>query len=101
MHIFTVPIYERETTLQRDKYEENGPVEYLLPAEYHGNPIDKSGSLVVTEWGDDLIEFVREFSGMTTERRTFNDSRFGLIAEFLDVLVSRKAGAQPSNRSSP
>ena len=61
-----------------------------MPAEYHGNPIDEAGSLVVTEWGNDLMEFVQEYSGMSTERLSFNDRQFGLVAEFLDVLVSRK-----------
>lgn len=90
VHAFTVPIYPRECSIKRARYGESGAVEYLMPAEYHGNPIDEAGSLVVTEWGNDLIEFVQEYSGMTTERLSFNDRRFGLVAEFLDVLVSRK-----------
>ena len=90
VHAFTVPIYPRERSLIRARYGDSGAVEYLEPAEYHGNPIDEAGSLVVTEWGDDLIEFVQKYSDMTTERLSFNDRRFGLVAEFLDVLVSRK-----------
>jgi hypothetical protein len=62
-----------------------------MKPDYHGNPIDAAGSLVVTEWGDELCDFVFRSSRMTTAIYNFFDPRFGLKGEFLDVLISRKA----------
>jgi hypothetical protein len=36
------------------------------PADYHGYPIDERGSLVVTEWGRELCDFIYRTSGATT-----------------------------------
>jgi hypothetical protein len=69
--------------------------------DFHVNPIDAAGLLVVTEWGDELSDFVFRSSRMTTAIFNFYDPRFGLKGEFLDVPVSRKASvadlvAEPS-----
>ena len=50
-------------------------------------------TLVVTEWGDELCDFVFRASRMTTTIFNFYDPRLGLKGEFLDVLISRKASA--------
>jgi SAM-dependent methyltransferase len=88
-HVFTVPIYSRSTTLIRAEHSSSG-VNYLESPEYHGNPIDEKGSLVAREWGDDIVEFIEQHTGMPTTRHTFSDHNMGLQAEHLDVLVSRK-----------
>jgi hypothetical protein len=64
-----------------------------MKPDYHYNPIDATGSLVVTEWGDELCDFVFRSSLMTTTIFNFYDPRFGLKGEFLDVLISRKVSA--------
>jgi len=65
-----------------------------MKPDYHCNPIDPTGSLVVTEWGgDELCDFVFRASGMTTTIFNFYDPRLGLKGEFLDVLISRKVSA--------
>jgi hypothetical protein len=61
-----------------------------LPADYHKNPIDKSGSLVVTEWGFDLCDFIFKTSGMTTTVFNIESSQMGIIGEFWEVFLSRK-----------
>lgn len=88
-HVFTVPLYKRPTTLVRAVAGPDGP-ELLLPAEYHGDPINANGSLVVREWGDDIISFIQEQSGMDTVRHEVVNRELGLDGEFLDVLVSVK-----------
>ena len=88
-HVFTVPIFAGRPTLVRAAASGSG-VDYLLPADYHGNPVDPNGSLVVREWGDDLVEFVARATGLPTEVHTVRDRRRGLDGEFLDVLVTRK-----------
>jgi hypothetical protein len=62
-----------------------------MKPDYHVNPIDTAGSLVVTEWGDELCDFVFRSSRMTTAIYNFYHPRLGLKGEFLDVLISRKA----------
>ena len=88
-HIFTVPVYHGQKTIVRAEETAN-EMKYLLEPMYHGNPVDKKGSLVVTDWGDDMLDFIQTSSGMTTKMLTFHDRSLGLEAEFLDVFVSRK-----------
>lgn len=49
-HLFTVPWYHWQKTETR-AVEKDGKINHLLPPIYHGNPIDRAGSLVVTDWG--------------------------------------------------
>ncbi|MDH3379061.1 MAG: class I SAM-dependent methyltransferase [Gammaproteobacteria bacterium] len=90
-HVFTVPIYERDQTVVR-AVEQNGKINYLQPPDYHGNPIDPNGSLVVREWGRDLPDYIRQHSGLVTIVLGFRDRSLGLDGEFLHVLISRKVG---------
>jgi hypothetical protein len=62
----------------------------LEPAEYHSNPIDEQGSLVVTEWGRELCDFIYRTSGTTTTAILIRNMSFGLAGEFCEVLVSTK-----------
>ncbi|MGO8670239.1 MAG: class I SAM-dependent methyltransferase [Capsulimonadaceae bacterium] len=88
-HVFTVPVFAGRPTLVR-AIERDGQIEHLEPPDYHGNPIDEKGSLVIREWGDDLIEFIDSQTSLTTETFALNDVHRGLVAEFLQVYVSRK-----------
>jgi SAM-dependent methyltransferase len=90
-HVFTVPYYRGKKTVVRAEPGRNEGIRHLMKPDYHGNPIDPSGSLVITEWGDELCDFVFRCSGMTTTIFNFYDPKFGLKGDFLDVLISRKA----------
>ena len=90
MHVFTVPLYKGAVTKVRARHGDDG-IEYLEAPDYHGNPIDPDGSLVVTEWGEDLMDFIYDNSGLKTRRFTYSDRHHGLEAVFLDVFVSLKA----------
>ena len=89
-HLFTVPIYKGKRTRAR-AVEEDGQVVHVLPPDYHSNPVDPKGSLVVTEWGADLAERIVEWAGTPTTVFRTVDRRMGLDGEFLEVLVSRKS----------
>jgi hypothetical protein len=69
---------------------DNGSVKHLRPPDYHVNPVDARGSLVVTEWGRDLADFIYRASGMTTTVFWLNDRSRGIEAEFIEVFVSRR-----------
>jgi SAM-dependent methyltransferase len=88
-HVFTVPWYYWKSTLVRATLSA-GQVQHLLPPDYHGNPIDARGSLVVREWGLDLLDFIRESSGLQTAVVRVWDRRLGIDGEFREVFVSRK-----------
>jgi hypothetical protein len=65
----------------------------LMKPDYHGNPIDAAGFLLITEWRDERCDFLFRSSGITPTILDFHDPRFGLKGEFLDVLISRKTSA--------
>ena len=88
-HVFTVPFYYWKETFVRALETSEG-IKYLADLEYHGNPINSEGSLVVTEWGENLVDFIYSHSGMTTTIYQLTDRRLGLEAAFLEVFVSRK-----------
>ncbi len=57
-HIFTIP-QNRELGRSITRARLNGgAVEYLLPAEYHGDPVRAEGALVFTEFGSDLHDLL-------------------------------------------
>ena len=65
-------------------------LEHPEPPDYHANPVDPSGSLVVTEWGWDLPDVIFRESGMTTTVHAIRDPRRGIVGAFREVMVSRK-----------
>ena len=90
-HIFTVPLINKEKTSEcwasRDS---NGDVIYHREAEYHGNPVDASGSLVTMHWGYDLAEFIIQKTRMPTTIVVIDNLDIGIRAEYIEVMVSRK-----------
>jgi SAM-dependent methyltransferase len=91
-HIFTVPLVNKSRLSEsRAKTDEKGSIIYLRTPEYHGNPIDPKGSLVCTDWGYDICEFIFEASGLYTTIFYIDDISRGIRAEYIEVLISRKA----------
>jgi SAM-dependent methyltransferase len=92
-HVFTVPWYYWLPTVVRARRNGDGEVEHLLPPDYHGNPIEpKARSLVVTEWGRDLLDVIDGCSGLKTQAYRIDDAERGITGAFVDVFVSQKAG---------
>jgi SAM-dependent methyltransferase len=105
-HVFTVPWYWWKETLVRAVRANDGKIKNLEPPDYHRNPIDESGSLVVTEWGRQLCDFIYSSSGMTTTAILIRDMKLGLAGEFCEVFISSKTNqpalaeeSQPKQRS--
>jgi Methyltransferase domain len=76
-------------------------IEHLLPAEYHGDPVNKDGVLVTYDWGRDLAERVEFASGMATTVFRIESRPLGILGEFIEVFVSApridgSMGATPS-----
>jgi SAM-dependent methyltransferase len=93
-HVFTVPWYYWKPTLVRAIRGDGDVVRHLVEPDYHGNPIDASGSLVVTEWGYDFCDFIYASSGMTTTAVRIRDWHEGIDGKFIEVFISRKSNAR-------
>lgn len=58
--IFTVPFWGYET-VQRATLGKNGKLEYLLPPEYHGDPISTSGRILAfRNYGSDILNLLED-----------------------------------------
>lgn len=88
-HVFTAPYYYWKKTLVRAVETPEG-IKHLEEEDYHGNPVDSRGALVVTEWGSDFVDFIYEHSGMTTTVYHLENRRLGIDGKFLEVFVSKK-----------
>jgi len=88
-HVFTVPWYASQDTKIR-AIQNGASIDHIEEPDYHVNPVDEEGSLVVTEWGNDLIDTIYASSGMTTTAIHICDKHAGIEAEFIEVFVSRK-----------
>lgn len=90
-HVFTVPWYYWKATVVRARRGLDGGLEQLCAPDYHGNPIEPKGrSLVVTEWGRDLLEVIDACSAVQTETIRLDDAERGITGAFVDVFVSRR-----------
>jgi SAM-dependent methyltransferase len=88
-HIFTVPWYPGQETFTRAVRDGAG-IRHLATPEFHGNPIDPGGSLVVTDWGSDLFETIDRAGPTTTTVNKLEDVSRGIEGKFLEVFISRK-----------
>jgi SAM-dependent methyltransferase len=90
-HVFTVPLVNKFKPTQRWAHKgENGEPLFLYEPDYHGNPIDPSGSPVTMHWGYDIVDYIKESSRLTTTIEYIDDLRYGIRAEYNEVLISRK-----------
>jgi SAM-dependent methyltransferase len=91
LYIFTVPTYKGKIENERRAlYKDDGTIDYIAPAEYHGNPVDNSGALVTFHYGHDLIEEIFNWAGMNAEVVRFHDHQHGIIGDFTEVYIVRK-----------
>ena len=88
-HVFTIPWYYWQKTRVR-AVSDGDEIRHLLPPEYHGNPIDAAGSLVVTEWGSDFLDYIERCSGLKTTVHHLRDLHQAIDGDFREVFVSRK-----------
>ncbi|MCX6303952.1 MAG: class I SAM-dependent methyltransferase [Bacteroidetes bacterium] len=91
-HIFTVPLIRRNkpTEIWAVKGEDNNPV-FLKTPEWHENPVDPNGSAVTMHWGFDIVDFIREKSGLETTIEYIDNLDYGIRAELIEVVVSQKS----------
>lgn len=90
-YLFTVPTYKGKITSERRAlYRDDGSVDFLAEAEYHGNPISDAGSLVTFHYGYDLPELIKQWSGLDVEVLRLRSHRLGIIGDFTEVYLGSK-----------
>jgi SAM-dependent methyltransferase len=87
LHVFTVPVTTGMATRTRAELRD-GAMHHLLPPEYHRDPSDPRGSLVVTDFGDDLAAFVQAH-GLRCRVEAVQDAQAG-IPQPIEVFVASK-----------
>lgn len=91
-HVFTTPLVrKREPSVVRAVRTETGEIRHLLEPVYHGDPIDRSGTLVTVDWGFDICEKIHDASGLFTHIIRIDDLSKGIRAEYIEVLVTMKS----------
>lgn len=90
-HIFTVPIvHKHAASARRARLNEDGTIEHLHEAQYHGNPISDKGALVTIDWGYDICGHIHSASGLFTHVLHIDDLSRGIRADLNEVLVTVK-----------
>lgn len=90
-HIFTVPIINKfKKTEKWAILGSDGKPIFLKTEEWHGNPVDVRGSPVTMHYGYDIIDYIKENSGLETNIEYIHDLKFGIWAEFNEVFISKK-----------
>jgi len=64
-HIFTVPFHEGRKSVARVKNNGKKNI-FFLPPVYHSDPLKEDGSLVYTDFGEDMIDYLKSL-GLPTK----------------------------------
>jgi hypothetical protein len=96
IYVMTVPIVRKEQPSIRRAIMHHGVIEHLLvPPQYHGNPINPSGSLVTVDWGYAICAILSMHSGLVVTLHSIDDISRGIRAAFNEVIVGQKIASIP------
>lgn len=88
--IATVPIILKTKPSQRRASLVDGGIVHHLEAQYHGNPISSDGSLVVIDWGYDIVSYLQYHSGLNFIMIQIDNIDLGIRGDYIEVLVGIK-----------
>ncbi len=88
-HVFTVPRTAGVPTRARAELRD-GTMHLLMPAQYHGDPTTRAGSLVVTDWGMDLERLVADRASTSCVAHAVCDALAGIPVP-VEVFVAPNA----------
>lgn len=90
-HIFSVPLINKHRKTQRwAKKGTDGSPEFLYEPEWHGNPIDESGSPVTMHWGFDIVDFIKSHTLADVWIEHLDDLSLGIRAEYIEIVIQMK-----------
>lgn len=88
--IATVPIILRWENTRRRASLIDGEIVHHLPAEYHGNPLTKDGSLVTIDWNFDIVSYLQHHSGLSFILLQTENIDLGIRGVHAEVLIGIK-----------
>jgi SAM-dependent methyltransferase len=100
MHIFSVPIVNKDKPTARRARISNGEIYHLVPPQYHDDGFGGPKSLVTFDWGYDICRHIHEASGLFTHIIQIDDVSKGIRADLIDILVTVKPIAADSIQKS-
>ena len=87
-HVFTAPKHaDLPVSRRRARISPEGEIDYLLPEEYHGNPVGDGRALVTWDYGSDFERLASEWVGTSVMTYNTVDRLRGLDAAFNEVFV--------------
>ncbi len=90
--IMSVPVVRKFNPSQRRaRLTGDGAIEFILPAEYHGNPVSGDGALVTVDWGYDIAALLARASGLWFIMQTFENMDYGIRDECNQILIGMKS----------
>lgn len=89
-HIFSVPLVNKDRPTEKWSVIKSNKVHFLHEEEYHSNPVDPEGSPVSFHYGYDLALQIHQWAKTPTMMVYFDDLSYGIRAEFIEILISRK-----------
>jgi SAM-dependent methyltransferase len=93
LYLHTFPINKAivEACRRRAELLLDGGIRHLVePPQYHGNPIDASGSLVTVDYGYDIGRQIAEWAPFDVRISRFWDPTHGVIGEYTEVVACTK-----------
>lgn len=88
--IMSVPIVRGRNPSVRRARMTDGIVENILPAEFHGNPVNKEGAIVTIDWGYDIVSYLQTHSGMSFAMLKYENPSMGIMGPLNEVIVGFK-----------
>ena len=89
--IFSVP-FQRNSDghIVRARMLPSGEVEHILPPEYHGDPLDSSGTLCFYHFGWELLEQLRHLGFASAKSYLYWSREFGYLGHEQLMFIGRK-----------
>ena len=78
-------------TLVRATINESGEITHLLPPEYHGDPLNESGTLSFYLFGWDLLDTIRSAGFSEVHLRLNWDPQYGYLGGVQPIVIAKKS----------
>lgn len=89
--IFSVPFQRNsDRHIVRARMLPNGGVEHILPPEYHGDPLDSSGTLCFYHFGWELLEELHRLGFGSVKSYLYWSQEFGYLGHEQLMFIARK-----------
>jgi SAM-dependent methyltransferase len=96
LHTYPIQRSLMESIRQRAILNPDQTIRHMREPEYHGNPFDRSGSLVTIDYGYDIHKTINEWASFDVRILRFCDPTHGILGEFTEVILCRKVARQLS-----